>query len=359
MPPAKNVAYVEQIASSKVPILHPGDISPELMREFKNGCLDFFDSKEVPDKQVRKIIPGLKDTCIRDWMATRCEQIIAMSFKNFMAELHTGYLKNDWIERTHRQLERMTQDGDPFWEFQIRMQAKNSLLMDTANHLGNDKLCSRLYSRLDDGLAERCIHAKVNDIKEFEKWLDGVCAVDKLMRSERVGFEKITKATREQSRRTLLFAKPSSKANANVMNRSYPRKEKIDSGITCLPKLLPGERKLLFDNEGCLKCHQSFTGHLSMNCPNDFPLAASYRISQADVEKARHAGCTVASMSRPSGSNTDNSGAHPVTSIVGNAGAPIVYMPTNGSSVLEAGNDSDGSVSANLVAPSPTGSVLP
>jgi hypothetical protein len=73
-------------------------------------------------------------------MATRCEQIIAMSFKNFMAELHTSYLKNNWIERTHRQLERMTQDGDPFWEFQIRMQAKNSLLMDTANHLGNDKL---------------------------------------------------------------------------------------------------------------------------------------------------------------------------------------------------------------------------
>jgi hypothetical protein len=57
-----NIARVDQDLPSKVPVLHSSVISPAVMREFQNSCLDYFDNKEtVDDKQVRKILPGIKD----------------------------------------------------------------------------------------------------------------------------------------------------------------------------------------------------------------------------------------------------------------------------------------------------------
>jgi hypothetical protein len=56
MPTTKNITYVEQSAASKPLTLHPGDISPEVMREFEDSCKGYFNMKEIePDHQVRKI----------------------------------------------------------------------------------------------------------------------------------------------------------------------------------------------------------------------------------------------------------------------------------------------------------------
>jgi len=87
IPRSATVASVEQDAPSKVPILHPGTISPAVMREFQNGCLDYFDNKEVgEEKQVRKILPGLKDPRICDWVNTDRVRIQALTFDDFMTE---------------------------------------------------------------------------------------------------------------------------------------------------------------------------------------------------------------------------------------------------------------------------------
>ena len=58
------------------------------------------------------------------------------------------------------------------------------------------------------------------------------------------------------------------------------------------PKLLDTERKLLNENEGCLKCqHFFFVEHRAVNCPNDFPSPNTYKsLTQSDVNHAKH-GC--------------------------------------------------------------------
>ena len=55
-PNTSQAARIEQDGPSKIPVMTEGDPTPELMQEFENGCLDHFESKEIPeDKQTARI----------------------------------------------------------------------------------------------------------------------------------------------------------------------------------------------------------------------------------------------------------------------------------------------------------------
>jgi hypothetical protein len=74
MPSQSRDASVEQDSPSKVPLLLPRDISPAIMHKYEYACLGYFDTKDiVPEKQVRKILAGLWDTCVQDWVSINCE----------------------------------------------------------------------------------------------------------------------------------------------------------------------------------------------------------------------------------------------------------------------------------------------
>jgi hypothetical protein len=94
-----------------------------------------------------------------------------------------------------RELGRMSQGNEPFWDFNIRVQAKNSLLMNTTSHLNEEKLRHQLESGMDELLAARCNHSKLSQVVGFKQWINDVRNIDELMRAERHEFEKIAKAT--------------------------------------------------------------------------------------------------------------------------------------------------------------------
>jgi hypothetical protein len=206
----RNAAHIEQASSSKPPILHPGDISPEVMQEFQDCCIGYFDTREIaPDKQVRKIVPGLCDLRVKDWIAAGCDRLLGLPFTDFMTEFRTGYLDEDWEETMRRELGGMSQGQDEsFWDFIIRVQAKNSLLLPTASHLDKERLRGRLEAGMDELLAQRCQHAQVNQVTEFKKWTNEVKKIDDLMRAERREFERIARATRENQCCEILVEKP-------------------------------------------------------------------------------------------------------------------------------------------------------
>jgi hypothetical protein len=115
--------------------------------------------------------------------------------------------------------------------------------------------------------------------------------------------------------------------------------------VNRLPKMTETERKLLLDNEGCLKCRKFFAGHRSNNCPNGFLNAGTYRtLSNDDVNAAR----------RPT-SNAIASITGPTTSVEATA-FPVaaVFPPSNRSCVLDMSNgdlskDSDDDVSGPTI----------
>jgi hypothetical protein len=181
----KNTAYIKQDSSSKPPVLHPGDITPFVMHEFEDGCVGYFETKEIPeDKRVRKILAGLRDSRIKDWISTDRNRILALPFDAFMTEFRAAYLDDDWEEAIRRELGGMVQGGESFWDYAIAVQAKNSLLASTPSHLNNDQLRHRLEVGMGELLARRCANTNVNQEKSLKKWLTDVKRVDDLMRTE-------------------------------------------------------------------------------------------------------------------------------------------------------------------------------
>jgi hypothetical protein len=111
------------------------------MQEFEDCCISFFENKDIPeDKQVWKILAGLKDTQVRNWVMTQKDTLIASTFMQFMMAFWKVYLSADWDESVRCELGGMSQGTDSFWNFAMCIQSLNSLLHGTLSHLDKDKL---------------------------------------------------------------------------------------------------------------------------------------------------------------------------------------------------------------------------
>lgn len=353
MPVQSKFAAVEQDNPSKVPVLLTGDLNADVMREYENACLGFFESKDIAnDKQVRKILAGLRDNRMQDWISADRDRFIALSFPDFMKEFRAAYLPEDWEEIVRIELLGMTQGNDMFWDFAVAVQAKNSLLRQTDSYLAKEHLRHRIESGMNQKLALRCRLEKSSKVVKFEDWLVEIKRVDDLMRAERADFEALAKATREVNRRANTLSEPSRRANTNYQ----PGGPSIKASYRpTLSRLLDSERQLLYDNQGCLKCHRVFVTHRSNNCPNDFPKAETYKVlTQAAIDaiklrvKKPFAAVIGQEMhASGSGSSMGNSSInHPVAAVMGISNNPVAYMPSNASNVVEGDSDSDSSVSA-------------
>lgn len=77
-------------------MLMAGDITPTVMRQFQNVCKGFFESKDIPaDKQVCKILAGLKDDRIQEWLSVDRDRFNNLDFETFMTEFRAAYLPKD------------------------------------------------------------------------------------------------------------------------------------------------------------------------------------------------------------------------------------------------------------------------
>jgi hypothetical protein len=359
MPNQSKFATVVQDSPSRPPILTAGDLTPAVMRSFETGCLGYFENKDIADdKQVRKILGGLQDTRIQDWVSVDRDHFLALPFADFMTEFRAGYLPEDWEEITRIELLGMTQNDMSFWDFAIQVQSKNSLLRNTPSHLDKDSLRHRIESGMAQKLALRCRLEKSSKTEVFKDWLTEVKRVDDLIRAERADFEALAKATRDAGRRNSTLTEPSRRANTSNNTPSSSASARVS-----LPKLSDVERKLLFDNEGCLKCRRVFVSHRSSNCPNDFPNATTYKpLTQSTVDAiSKRVQKNVASVVAATDNVAATSSTQPVAVVMGVSANPVAYMPSNMSNVIEGDSVySDTSVSLPPVAaviqpwPSPT-----
>jgi hypothetical protein len=155
MPVQLKFAAIEQDSPSKVPILLPGDIMPSVMCMYENACNGYFDTKDVPaEKQVCRILAGLHDIRIQDWVGVHRECLLDMIFAAFMDEFKTAYLPKDWGKITCIELQ-LNQGSDSFWDFCVQVQAKNSTLSGTKSHLDDTQLRHHVESGMSAKLALR------------------------------------------------------------------------------------------------------------------------------------------------------------------------------------------------------------
>jgi len=166
---------------------------------------------------------------------------------------------------------------------------------------------------------------KTNKVVEFRDWLTEVKHVDNLMHSEHTELESLQKLYREASRRSNTLTEPSRKPTRPPLPIQPPLVQPC-SGY--LPKLTDAERHLLFNNEGCLKCRQSFVSHHSADCPNDFLNSMS-----------------IAAVTEPAQTATASSSARiaPVAAVIWLLVCPRRIHAVQRYNVIGTGEDSDGS----------------
>lgn len=73
---------------TKPPVLTEGDLTPEVAKDYETACRDFFDTKEIEEgDQVRRLLVGIKDHWMRDWILGQHDVVVKLSFSEFMTEI--------------------------------------------------------------------------------------------------------------------------------------------------------------------------------------------------------------------------------------------------------------------------------
>jgi hypothetical protein len=227
MPSQSKFTSVEQDAPSKVPMLLPGDITPSVMQMYENTCNGYFDTKDVPEeKQVCRILAGLCDKHIQDWVGIHRDCLLTLMFPIFLTEFKLTYLPKDWEEITRIELLQLTQAKGSFCDFSVIVQARNSVLSSTRLHLNAVQLQHCIESGINTKLTLHCCLEKITSDGMLAEWLDNVSHVDNLLRSKEATFKSLAKKSHEATRHTSTFAEPSHRINTNPLsvNRCHTSK---------------------------------------------------------------------------------------------------------------------------------------
>lgn len=268
-----DVASVEQRDQTKPPMLTGGRVSAQVLRDFGEGCESYFFHKEIQaDKQVTSIIMGIKDHRIKDWYRANKAMINALTFDDFMLQLHTRLLKDGWRNTLQSEILSTTQGKKPFDDWQNSLGAQNSLLVNSASHIPEQQIRNHLNANMNPDTKLECDENKVHDEAVFTTWIEKVNVIDaKRLRTA----EKQTRLVEDAMKRSkAILTGPSARGNKQTFSST---KSPTSSSDGIFAKLLDAERALLNAHEGCTKCRRFYVNHRARDCPNDFPAPSSYK----------------------------------------------------------------------------------
>lgn len=268
------IARVEQAAPSKPPALSAGQITPEVLRAWENGCTQFFLHKEVKDdKKVKKVAWGMQDPIVKDWYLNDQAKLDALTFAEYMKEVRMYWLPTDWADTVRRKMLASIQGQRPFSEWAVDVQSQNTLLRGTTSHLDDKNLLYHLEAHMNNDLAAN-YHAEGISEPVLCKWVEKVRLLDE-KRLHYVARQKEAVDTALRAERAQAGTeRKSSNARPFTKNQSASTSTKT---FVHLPTLSDVERQLLRDNDGCFKCRQPFAGHTSNTCSKGFPDGATYK----------------------------------------------------------------------------------
>ncbi|KAI5999101.1 hypothetical protein EDD15DRAFT_2160856, partial [Pisolithus albus] len=127
---ASQNGHCEQPAPSKAPpVLTAGDITPEALRAWELGCLNYFRQKgTAADDQVVKVAGNLLDPRIQDWYSNNGDHLMALSFTEFMTEVRKYWLPSDWAATVRQKMLSSTQGTKAFHLWAVEIESLNVLL---------------------------------------------------------------------------------------------------------------------------------------------------------------------------------------------------------------------------------------
>ncbi|KIM83633.1 hypothetical protein PILCRDRAFT_7047 [Piloderma croceum F 1598] len=280
LPPADPLtARLEQPDQTKPPVLTSGTVTPQVLRDWEDGCNNYFFHKSITDdRQVRAIVLGLKDHRIGDWYRSAQAVIVAMPFDDFVTAVQNKLLKDGWQHNLQKEILSSAQGKLPFDEWQNSLGASNSLLVGSTYHVTEAGLRNHINANMHDELSHECFDANAQQIATYKGWIDTVVILDtrrlRDLEKQKCLLDDTMKLERARNSKVL---STSSRGNKHIVPSNT-------SSSTSVPKLTDTDCTLLNQHEGCYKCHRFYVNHKGNACPNGFPEATLYKgLTEADA----------------------------------------------------------------------------
>ncbi|TFY52450.1 hypothetical protein EVJ58_g10012 [Rhodofomes roseus] len=345
-----NLARLEHHGSSKAPTLHPGELTAEILCDFEDACINYFNRNRTKIKEEDRtsaILGELLDFRIRDWVTCDRDTIENLSFKNFMQKLREQFLDKNWTGTLHTEILHCRQkSGETFSDYSIRVIKKNTVLK--RSDVGLEPL--RLIQVLEAGMADTLVvrvrthHEELENAKKatilaekgIHPWLQAMKRIDEQQRADFEAFQLYASKNRADARGGRPLGEPSRRGNTTPVNAVLKDAPARTGSANRVPPLTVAERALLRAHDGCYKCREFYAGHRRDACPNPWPDPSSYRtLTEADAlaaKKGRSHSAPPASRTRTapvaavaSSSRTqvedveddDDENTHPVAAVMG------------------------------------------
>ena len=354
MAPAKDSFAVFKQDGNKCPILHHGELSAEIFRDFITGCRNYITNKEITEnKQMIKVMTALKGYIWENWVSIYYDELRTLPLTDFLQRFKDAFMPPEWETDVCVKLNALTQsETQTFRNYSTAVRDINSLLHGTESFLDDPKLRTRIEAGMDLTLARRAraCDKKLHLIIKFQPWLDALKELDTDLQAEcaerHSELEAIMKAMQHKSHNDRGLSDPSRKYNT-APSKSVPSTNAPShlNSKDYPPKLTPEEGSLLINNHGCMKCHRLYVFHTKFECPNNFPKCTGYKpVTQAGVDAARcaHENKTKKTIGTVAPATlTAGPSLHPVAAVMGYASNPVRYQVNYSLAVLSNKEDED------------------
>ncbi|KAI0038387.1 hypothetical protein FA95DRAFT_1613424 [Auriscalpium vulgare] len=260
MSPASTTTF-KQSAPTHVPILTPGIITPEVLRQWEHGALAYFKHKMI-------------DPMNHDRLET-------LTFAKFLTEIRKNFLERDWESRVSAKLLNSQQGSGEFFLWYLELSALNSTLCDTDSFLDDKALQRKLSAGLHPKLGIAVTRARLSPSLSLLDWISEVADLDgaRLTLAAEVAAE-VAHPARPSTASATYTQKPRPSTSTSSASGTAPGTS--STAHVLLPKLTAAERDLLNHYNGCFKCRGFHAGHRSSECPNRFPSGDGYRALSVD-----------------------------------------------------------------------------
>ncbi|KAH9945521.1 hypothetical protein B0H21DRAFT_694142, partial [Amylocystis lapponica] len=280
----KKSAMVEHPKESQAPKLLAGDLTPEVVNGWKIACERHFRKASLSEElQVSTIASRMDDPRLSVWYNGHRERLDALPFEDFIDEVRKTYLPKDWDSNIRDEVMGARQNEKPFWDWANEVQEKAAVIANTPNALTEALLKQLIQAGVNPRLKKKMNSSRnqadlaSRDI--FSQWLLGVKDIDEELQEEddrvAAAVEKIVAENKTTYGVTKgkPFQPRTNSAQSNTTKATASGGKALGPS---LPKLTADERLLLQKHRGCFKCRRPNQDHITANCPNDFPDAATY-----------------------------------------------------------------------------------
>ena len=279
-----SIATVEDSNPKVAPTLTPGKVTPEVLHQWECLCKEYFRQKNITDKKkVESILSRLLDFRIADWAEANEAQLKVLDFLTFMGKLQVEALEKDWDRKIKLEILASKQGERPFHEWAYGLLTRNTLLRGRPCHFDDVALRKTIENNMDSGLKLRMRRTPVGIDAPLRDWIKAVKVEDEFVAREQEMAKAVMKEiyrAEQQGVRPLVGGRPTgiqSATNTMATGSAMQRPPLASMNGPALPKLTPAERAIIFNHQGCFKCHQLYVDHKGANCPNGFPSPNSYK----------------------------------------------------------------------------------